>query len=52
LIKLAKGKVKYFSFEHPSAEPFKIVTLAKYGEVKLYINQSFLQVNRKAFTNK
>jgi hypothetical protein len=50
LIKFPTGVVKYFSLDHYTNEPFKILSLAKYGEINIYINQSGLSVNRKSFT--
>jgi hypothetical protein len=50
LIKFPQGVVKYFSLDHYTNEPFKIISLTKYGEINIYINQSTLSVNRKSFT--
>jgi hypothetical protein len=49
LVRLYKKEVKYFTFENNSPEPFKILSLSKYGDVQLYLNKSDLEINRKNF---
>ena len=50
MIRFPAGVVKYFFMEHYTSEPFKIVTLTKYGEIRMYLNQSSITVNKKSFT--
>lgn len=38
-LKLVKDSIKYFVFDSYN-EPFRIITMAKYGEVKFYLNRS------------
>ena len=50
ILRLNSGIVEYFSFEHYNNEPFRIISVMKYGDIQLHLNQSYLQVDRKAFT--
>ena len=50
MIRFPAGVVKYFFLEHYTAEPFRVLTLTKYGEIRMYLNQSSLSVDRKSFT--
>ena len=50
IVRLKKGAVEYFSFEHFNGEPFRIISVMKYGDIQLHLNQSGIAVDRKAFT--
>ena len=50
MLKLKKGEFRYFTFEHYTNEPFKIISLARFGEVKLYLNVSSEGPNKKTWT--
>lgn len=50
MIRFPEGVVKYFFMDHYTNEPFKIITLTKYGEIRMYLNQSSINVNKKSFT--
>jgi hypothetical protein len=48
-VKLHRGEVKYFTFDNNSPEPFKIISCSKFGDIKLYLNKSDLEINRNSF---
>lgn len=50
MLKLAKGQIRYFTFEQYTDEPFKIISLSKFGEVRLYLNISTQAPNKKTWT--
>ena len=50
MLKLLKGEVRYFTFEQYSDQPFKIISISKFGDIKLYLNQSSKTPNKKTWT--
>ena len=50
LLKLHKDQKKYFAFQKDNDEPFKIISISKFGDVKMYLNISSLNIQKKEFS--
>ena len=50
MLKLLKGEIRFFTFEQYTNEPFKIIALSKFGQVRLHLNQSIETPNKKTWT--
>ncbi len=50
MLKLLKGEIRYFTFEQYTDEPFKILSLSRFGEVRLHLNKSGIAIDKRTFT--